>query len=143
MFELLYHRLGDPDFDALGFQVLQAFASYRDRGDFLNLPDRLEAFLKFTQRLVKPTPRARPAAAASRERMFLPEVLQALGMADASTVGTRSLADLEGKPRFEWYVERAVQARNAVHRAPAYPASAKAEIFESVCVVMLFVVCRT
>jgi NACHT domain len=142
LFDVLHHRLGDLDLDAVGTQVLQAFASYRDRNDFLNLPDRLEAFLKFTQRLLKPASPARPADAASRERMFLPEVLQVLGMADASTAGTQILAHLEGKPRFAWHVERAVQARNEVHRAPAYPAKEKAEIFESVCVVMLFAVCE-
>lgn len=142
LFDLLHQQLGDPDLDAVGAQVLQAFASYRDRNDFLNLPDRLEAFLKFTQRILKPAAPPKPAGAASRERMFLPEVLQALGMADASTVGTQPFAPLEGKPRFTWYVEKAVQARNAVHRAPAYPAKERAEIFESVCVVMLFAVCE-
>lgn len=142
LFDVLHHRLGDPDLDAVGTQVLQAFASYRDRNDFLNLPDRLEAFLKFTQRLLKPAIHANPEGAASRERMFLPEVLQALGLANASMVGTQTLSQLEGKPRFAWHVERAVQARNEVHRAPAYTAREKADIFESACVVLLFAVCE-
>ena len=143
LFELLQHKLGDPGLDAVGSQILHALASYRDRNDFLNLPDRMEAFLKFIQRLLKSSAAVVPRAdAPSRERMFLPEVLQAFGLANASTVGNQPLADLEGKPRFAWYIEKAVRARNEVHRAPAYLAREKAEIFESVCVVMIFAVCE-
>jgi small subunit ribosomal protein S1 len=143
LFDVLHHRLGDSELDGVGTQVLQAFASYRDRSDFLNLPDRLEAFLKFTQRLLKPAGPEYLENTASRERMFLPEVLQALGLANASTVGNQTLAQLEGKPRFAWYVERAVQARNQVHRAPTYSARERAEVFESVCVVLLFAICES
>lgn len=142
LFDLLHCRLGDPDLDGVGAQVLQAFASYRSSNDFLNLPDRVEALLKFIQRLLKPGTIATVSGAAKRERMFLPEVLQALGLASASTVGNQNLSAIEDKPRFAWHVERAVRARNEVHRAPAYPAKEKATIFESVCVVILFAVCE-
>ena len=142
LFDILHHSLGDHELDAVGSQILHAIANYRDGNDFLNLPDRLEAFLKFTQRLLKSATPAMPAGTPSRERMFLPEVLQAFGLANASTVGTQPLAQFEGKPRFAWHVERAVQARNEVHRAPSYSAREKAEIFESVCVVMLFTICE-
>jgi len=142
LFEILHHRLGDADLDAVGNQVLQAFNSYRERNDFLNLPDRLEAFLKFIQRLLKSTGFKKPVGVANRDRMFLPEVLLALGLTDDATVGEQPLEKLEGKPRFALHVGRAVQARNEVHRARAYSAREKAEIFESVCVVMVFTVCE-
>lgn len=142
LFDILHHRLGDPELDQVGTQVLQAFASYRDRNNFLNLPDRLEAFLKFVRRIIKPGPVVTATGAANRERMFLPEVLQTFGMADASTVGSQDVSKLEGQPRFACHIERAVQARNNVHRAPSYAAKEKAEIFESVCIVMLFTVCE-
>src|ERR1035437_3088663 len=87
LFDVLHHRLGDSELDGVGTQVLQAFASYRDRSDFLNLPDRLEAFLKFTQRLLKQVPAPRPTGTMTTDRMFLPEVLQSLGLASASGLG--------------------------------------------------------
>src|SRR5689334_6882282 len=68
LFALLHHRLADPDLDAVGSQILQAFVNYREKNDFLNLPDRLEAFLKFIQRLLKPAAPVKPPGSQATER---------------------------------------------------------------------------
>ena len=142
LFDILNHYLGEAELDAVGHQILQALVSYQKRGDFLYLPDRLEAFLKFIRRLLNSAGPTTPTITQGQERMFLPDVLVALGLVDASSVCERPLALLEGKPKFAWYICRAVRARNEVHRAPIYTAKEKAEIFESICVVMLFAVCE-
>ena len=138
LFELCHRRIAEPQFGEAGAQVLHALHAFHQRQDLLNLPDRIEAFLKMVHHLLRPR-----NVKAAPDEMFLPVVLKALHLADDETLRAGSIEAierLEGKPRFAEHIARVVMARNDVHRAPSRSQKEKNIIFESVCVVLVFAV---
>ena len=150
LFDLLEHRVGDPNLDGIGAQVLECLAR-RFRGrEHVKIADRFEPFSKFVLKLAFP---ARYAALATklRNRFTLAEILKELGLAQDSELKAWSLcpwqqfppAGLSGTPDFKEQVAWTVRFRNTEdHLAPALDDVRESKLVQSVCVCLVWLTAK-
>lgn len=150
LFDLLGHRIDDPNLDGIGAQVLECLARrVRDR-DHVKIADRFEPFAKFVLKLAFPD-RYASLAATLRNRFTLAEVLKALGLAQDSELKSWSIcpwqqfppASLPGSPDFKEQVGWTVRFRNTEdHLAPKLDDVRESKLVQSVCVCLVWLTAK-
>lgn len=138
--ETLKHRTQSADLAAVGDQVMNGFRAYFTGGDLGQLLLSVEAFVKF---LLEFTDREkfRLLNEEKGDKLSLTAVLKALRLLTNKTNTELPATDYIGAPRFAEHVCRVVATRNLLaHRAPMMSPRAKAQVFESTCVFLLFAV---
>ena len=141
LFDLLKHKVGDRDLDAVGPQILSAFSAYFAKHELGNLLSNVEAFSKFLLRFIAPNEFERRTATAEDEKLAFTSALKGLRLLSNKTNLNSAPESLFDSPRFADHIVRTFQARNRLaHGAPELSERQKAQIFESVCVLLLFAV---
>jgi len=142
LFELLHHRIGDEELDAVGSHLLGALSGYFVDRNPQALLAGVEAFSKFLLKLISPPEyeALRERLASEGKRLALSPVLKALNLSYKSNLNSTP-DKFKGEPRFAEHVCRVVSSRNLLaHAAPELSERERAEIFESVSIFLLFAV---
>jgi hypothetical protein len=150
LFELLAHRIGDDELDAIGEQIVTGLRRWFDDAELVKLADRYEPFCKFVLKVIDPA-KFGQLQAESGNRLSAAKVLKALPL-----VNNRALSVFEScaweqfppagvvrQPDFLEHVARIYVFRNVDdHQARVLNQRQKAEIAESVCVFLVWCVIR-
>lgn len=140
-FELLHHRVDADRLDGVGDELLQCLRAYETDSDLRSLPVKVEPFLRFIHHLLHPPTSGAKATIRGENKEGLPAWLKRLGLADDATLRAASIAELEQRPRFAAHVGRLVVKRiDEAHFSSNLSRKEAAEVFESICVVLIFVV---
>jgi hypothetical protein len=139
LFKVLHHKTGDSDLDLVGDNIISGLKKYLLENDIGNLPDRCEPFAKFVFRIVDEQSYQDMIRDRDQKETF-GHVLKKLKLATNTTLGTQNIDILRGKPFFAEHIGRLYEARNKVHKAPEYSQKTKGEIFQSICVFLVFTV---
>ena len=144
LFEVLHHRIGDSDLDAVGPQIISALDAYFAQGELGNLLSYAEAFSKFVLHLADPERlnilSARVDEHGKPKKLTFAPVLKALHLDYKNkNLDPDCPEHFQHMPRFAEHVARTIWARNKfAHVAPELSGRQKAQIFESVCVFLVF-----
>ena len=154
LIEFLAHRVGDPDLDAVGGEIQEGLRRWFTDHELVKLADRYEPFCKFVLRLVDPTKSAKlkELEQLSGRKPAACYVLKGTGGLGIVTQDELNLfinasweafptTVLQCKPNFLEHVARIYVFRNVDdHRARVLNQREKAEIAESFCVFLVWVV---
>lgn len=148
LFKLLEHKLGDPELDAVGQQILGGISDGFERFDPVFATPRCEPFAKFLLKLVKPRryeERCKELAEHKNEKgqpepwkMTLSHAFKELDFGNGSVRNSQNPEKFRGQPRFAEHVCRVAMVRNHVHGARCYSLSEKVSIQQSIYVVLVF-----
>ncbi len=150
LFDLLQHRVGDPNLDGIGTQILESLRRRNHNQHPIKIADSFEPFAKFVLRVAFPD-QYRSLEAKHRHRFTLPEVLKELKLADESELQAWSRCpwqrftppELPGKPDFKEQVAWTVRFRNTQgHQAPDLDDVREATLFQSVCVCLVWLTAK-
>jgi len=149
-FALIKHRIGDPNLDGMGAQIIECLArGFRER-QHVKIADRFEPFAKFVLKLVFPK-KYDALAATLRHKFTLAEVLKELGLAEDSELKAWSLCPwqqfppvgLPGTPNFKEQIGWTVRFRNTEdHLAPELDNVREAKLVQSVCVCFVWLTAK-
>ncbi|MCP5524772.1 MAG: NACHT domain-containing protein [Verrucomicrobiales bacterium] len=150
LFDLLEHRIDDPNLDGIGTQVLECLARRFCSREHVTIADRFEPFAKFVLNLAFPA-RYESLAATLRNRFTLAEILKELRLAQDSELKAWSLcpwqqfppAGLSGTPDFKEQVGWTVRFRNTEdHLAPELDDVRESKLVQSVCVCLVWLTAK-
>ena len=150
LFDLLGHRVGDPNLDGIGSQVLECLKRRCRNREHVKIADRFEPFAKFVLKLAFPA-RYASLVATLRHRFTLAEVLKALGLADDSELKAWSLCPwqqfpppgLPGTSDFKEQVGWMIRFRNTEdHLAPELDDVRESKLVQSVCVCLVWLTAK-
>lgn len=150
LFEVLEHRLDDPNLDGVGGQILGCFARRFPGHERVKLADCFEPFAKCVMKLAEPD-RYEALVRTLRNRFVLSEVLKAFGLASEAELKSWSgcawqefpPGDLVGKPDFKEQVGWTIRFRNTeAHAAPELDDVREAKLVQSVCVCLVWLTFR-
>ncbi|MHB1309951.1 MAG: NACHT domain-containing protein, partial [Limisphaerales bacterium] len=150
LFELLECRIGDPNLDGIGEQILKCLTRRFCQGEKVRLADRFEPFAKFVLKMVDPE-RYKDRVSKLGNRFTLAEILKAHSLAEDNelkTWGNRSLQQfpppgLPGTPFFKEQVAWTYRSRNTEeHTAPELNSVQEAKSFQSVCVCLVWLTAK-
>ena len=150
LFQLLAHRLGDEELDAVGEQIVVGLRRWFDDAELVKLADRYEPFCKFVLRVIDSS-RVAQLQAEAGNRLSAAKVLKALGLVSNKALSVFESCAWEqfpptgvaGQPDFLEHVARTYVFRNVDdHQTRVLNQRQKAEIAESVCVFLVWCVIR-
>ncbi|MDQ3175557.1 MAG: sel1 repeat family protein [Acidobacteriota bacterium] len=142
LLELLKHHTPDGDLAAVGDQIFQGLRAYFDDCYLGQLLLSVEAFAKFLLQFTDADKFRMLVAKGEEEskKLSLAPVLKALNLSYKSNLNS-SPDKFIGAPRFAEHVCRVIATRNQLaHEAPNMSKRAKAQVFESICVFLLFAI---
>ena len=151
LFQLLAHRLGDEELDAVGEQIVVGLRRWFDDAELIKLADRYEPFCKFVIRAIAPSRFAQLQAEAGN-RLSAAKVFKALSLVSNKALSVFEScaweqfppAGVAGQPDFLEHVARTYVLRNVDdHQARVLNQRQKAEIAESFCVFLVWCVIRS
>lgn len=151
LFQLLAHRLGDEELDAVGEQIVVGLRRWFDDAELVKLADRYEPFCKFVLRVIDPS-RFAQLQAETGNRLSAAKVLKALSLVNNKALSVFESctweqfppAGVAGQPDFLEHVARTYVFRNVDdHQARVLNQRQKAEIAESFCVFLIWCVIRS
>ena len=124
LFRLLAHRVGDPELDSVGAEILAGLRRWFSGGELVKLADRYEPFSKFLLRLIAPSKYAQLQAEAGN-RLSAAKVLKALGLVNNKAMSAFESCSWEQFPppdvqgsRAAWSVH---PARKSRYQTPPLP----------------------
>lgn len=151
LFQLLAHRIGDLELDAVGDEIIAGLRRWFYDGELVKLADRYEPFCKFILRVTNPAKFAQLQSEAGN-RLSAAKVLKALGLVSNKALSTFEACAWEqfppesvvGQPDFLEHVARTYVFRNVDdHQARVLNQRQKAQIAESVCVFLVWSVIKS
>ena len=146
LFRLLHHRLGDPELDSVGPDIIAGFDRWFNDCDLVKLVDRYEPFCKFLLRLIDPS-KFNQLQADTDNRLTAAKVIKALELVNNETMKTFAsckwesfpLPRVQGQPNFLEHVARTYVFRNMDnHNAPLLSRREEAQVVQSFCVMLVW-----
>jgi TPR repeat protein len=150
LFELLAHRIGDLELDAIGDEVIAGLDRWFNAGELVKLVDRYEPFCKFLLQIIDSRRLAQLEAEAGN-RLSAAKVIKALGLVTNKAFSAFEScdwkqfppADVIGKPHFLEHIARTYIFRNVDdHKASVRSHRENAQIAESFCVFLVWSVIK-
>lgn len=150
LFELLAHRLGDDELDAVGDEIVAGLQRWFSDAELVKLADRYEPFCKFVLKAIDPA-KFSQLQAETGNRLSAAKVLKALSLVNNKALSAFEScaweqfppAGVVGQPDFLEHVARTYVFRNVDdHQARVLNQRQKAEIAESFCVFLVWCVIR-
>lgn len=136
LLKILTHPIHNEKLSNVGNSILCGLLQFDKENKLDQLPTRCEPLAKLVMSIVNQS----KYKEIQEKKANFARVLSTLDLASGETLSADSVEQLRGEPNFAEHIGRLIIYRNKVHNAPEYSPREKAEIFESICVFMVFLV---